>query len=83
MAKNKLPAGMTQNMMFIIQIETAARAQGMHYGAYTGAHDVSHLSAGRRIKQKSAFAKKCGKKIVLGHERQRHVCDTCLDLKRK
>ncbi len=78
--KKKLPAGMTQNMMYISEIEAEARKNGMHYGEFVASNNASlaHLSEEKRINQKACICRECGKEIVLVRERQRFICDECL-----
>ena len=84
MARKKLPAGMTQNMMYISEIEAEARKHDMHYGEYVASNNASlaHLSEGKRVNQKARFCRKCGKEIVYASKYQRYVCDACLDGRR-
>lgn len=72
----RLPHGMTANMMAIANANAVARQDGSHYGTYAASHDMSAFVAKRKEK-KANYCITCGKEIITATGRKKKYCDEC------
>lgn len=75
----RLPHGMTANMMAIANANAVARQDGSHYGTYAASHDMSAFVAKRKEK-KAHYCIMCGKKIITSTGRKKKYCDECYSM---